>query len=112
MTLLLFFKPIIHQGPSAGVDTSTKRKKSRKARPFVKRLAARLDLPEVDVTAYVEEVMAREREVTVLKQRRAEEEAQAKISELIDQVGQMVRRQKEVRRKRLAQIVASIMEWL
>lgn len=108
--MLMFFKPIIHQGPGADLDdydAPKKKKKKRKkvTKRFVEQTAAALELPVVDVQPYIENMLKREEE---LEQQRSEQ----KIAEMIEQIGQMVKKSLAAKRKRLNMMIASILDWL
>ena len=131
MTLLLFLKPIFHQGFSPPADDDPDRlpkKKKRKikkpTRKFVQELSETLAIPEVvDVKSYVEDILRRESEVSRLRevakvveeeqQRiKAEEDTQKEVDSLIESIGLMVKRSIAAKRKRLNTLIASILDWL
>ena len=131
MTLLLFLKPIFHQGSSPPSDDEPdrlpkkkKRKVKKPTRKFVQELSETLAIPEVvDVKSYVEDILRRESEVSRLRevvkvveeeqQRiKAEEDAQKEVDSLIESIGQMVKRSIAAKRKRLNTLIASILDWL
>lgn len=129
MTMLFFLKPIIHEGPGADLDNydAPKKKKKRKKRKltkkFVESVATALELKPVDVQPYIEDIFRREEELEQLRERmRVEEQEQAerkaeaeerqRVSELIEQIGQMAKRSLAAKRKRLNTLIASILDWL
>lgn len=146
MTLLLFLKPITHQGfsPPADDDGLKKKKKKRAKKPtkvFTENLAQTLEVKVVDVTNYIDDVLKREAQIARLRQLaeearaaaeklraekqaealrlkaeeeriQAEAEAQRLTEELIEQIGAMVKRAIDAKRKRLNKLIAYILDWL
>lgn len=111
MTLLLFLKPIFHQGPSAEdePDWIPKKKKKKPTKKFVKDTAKSLELSTVDVKGYIEDVLRREEELAAIRE---EKERQEKVKELLEQVRVMVRRSFDAKRKKFNKLIAYILDWL
>lgn len=130
MTLLFFLKPIFHQGYSPPSDDEPdrlpkkkKRKVKKPTKAFVEELTKTLELKEVDVRGYVEDILKRESEVMRLKEEakaaheeeeriRVEKEADERVKDLIESIGLMVKRSIAAKRKRLNTLIASILDWL
>lgn len=131
MTLLLFLKPIFHQGFSPAIENEPdrlpkkkKRKVKKPSKAFVEQLTKTLAIPETaDVKGYIEDVLRRESEVLKLKEAaslikeeqekiKAEQETQQRVNDLIESIGLMVKRSIAAKRKRLNTLIASILDWL
>ena len=109
MTLLLFLKPIFHQG---GVDhehdhDGAKKRKKKVTKKFVKKTAQTLELEIVDVKSYIEDILKRESEIAETKQ---EQERQERVIALMKQVGDMVKKSYEAKRKRLNKLITYILD--
>lgn len=119
--MLLFFKPIAHQGASVSAelpdaDTGKKKKRIRKITKaparFTKQLAGTLGLELPDVRGYIEDVLRRESEIIRLKERQAEEEAQEQGKKLLEEIDLMMRKALIARRKRLNALIAIALDYL
>ena len=122
MTLLLFLKPIFHQGfspPSDDEPDKLPKKKKRRKTPkkFIEDTARALELKTVDVSGYIESVFAKEAEILKLKEaarlaeeraRKAREEQQKEEEQRLAE--EQARIAEENERTRIQELIAEIGE--